>query len=173
MSVLPPHTDRCLDVCSTRMRWCNRLCAKVSMSIHYVVWMTFVTRLRWVSITPFGTPVVPLLYGSSAVSSGSIYTCGTRLPSQRSNSEYDLMGDVEVVAVFSSSNKNTVYNPDIIRGSQKIIRRRNFLFTLTWILRLFTAADKRRGRISLIVKTTVAPQSFRWRSISSASRNDI
>ena len=34
----------------------------------------FATRLRWVSITPFIRPVVPLEYGSTARSSGSTST---------------------------------------------------------------------------------------------------
>ena len=37
---------------------------------------TFATRLRCVSITPFGSPVVPLEYGSATTSSGSIVTAG-------------------------------------------------------------------------------------------------
>ncbi len=35
-------------------------------------WHRFATRLRWVSITPLGRPVVPEEYGSTATSSGSI-----------------------------------------------------------------------------------------------------
>ena len=40
-------------------------------------WQRFATRLRWVSITPLGRPVVPLEYGSATRSSaGLIVTAG-------------------------------------------------------------------------------------------------
>ncbi len=41
----------------------------------------FATRLRWVSITPFGRPVVPLEYGSAATASGSTATGASGGPS--------------------------------------------------------------------------------------------
>ena len=46
-----------------------------------VIWQRFATRLRWVSITPFGVPDVPLEYGSATRSrAGSMSTCGTSVP---------------------------------------------------------------------------------------------
>ncbi len=41
----------------------------------------FATRLRWVSITPFIAPVVPLEYGSAARSSGETSTASGVAPS--------------------------------------------------------------------------------------------
>src|SRR6185437_6609199 len=39
------------------------------------VWATLATRFRWVSMTPFASPVVPDEYGSATTSSGSTGTC--------------------------------------------------------------------------------------------------
>ena len=47
---------------------------------------TLATRLRWVSITPLGLPVVPELYGSTArCVAGSKLTCGGVEPASRSS----------------------------------------------------------------------------------------
>ena len=43
-------------------------------------WTMLAVRLRWVSITPLGKPVVPLEYGSAARSSGPIGSAGTGAP---------------------------------------------------------------------------------------------
>ena len=44
----------------------------------------FATRLRWVSITPFISPVVPLEYGRTARSSGSTSTSSGVAPGSAS-----------------------------------------------------------------------------------------
>src|SRR5215471_19927065 len=47
-------------------------------------WQRLATRLRWVSITPLGSPVVPLEYGNATRSSrGSMRMAGGSLPAWR------------------------------------------------------------------------------------------
>jgi hypothetical protein len=62
----------------------------------------FATRLRWLSITPFGNPVVPLEYGIAAMSvAGSISTCGAASGSP-SSSENGTPSSAEGVAFAES-----------------------------------------------------------------------
>ena len=55
----------------------------------YLYWQKFATMFLWVSITPFGNPVVPELYGSVRMSlSGSNFRwCGYAFPSSFTKSE--------------------------------------------------------------------------------------
>ena len=48
------------------------------------IWVKLATRFRWVSIAPFGTPVVPPVYCSTARSSGATFTPGGRGDALRS-----------------------------------------------------------------------------------------
>ena len=50
-------------------------------------WQRFATRLRWVSMTPLGRPVVPLENGSATrCDAGSIATAGAAVPGAASSS---------------------------------------------------------------------------------------
>src|SRR5207247_1798873 len=84
---------------------------------HAAVCVAFATRLRWVSIAPFGVPVVPPVYCSTATSSG-------RLPASS-------LGFAGVAA--RSANRWTPSSRGITRGQCPcFFRSRRFLIGYSW-----------------------------------------
>ena len=46
--------------------------SSMNLTVGWSSWAMLATRLAWESLTPFGRPVVPELYGSQQVEAGSM-----------------------------------------------------------------------------------------------------
>ena len=78
----------------------------------YVVpWKRLLTTFRWVSITPFGSPVVPLEYSRKATSSKSIWTfLGKALPLSFAKSVNGVQPAVSPKTIISWLRNRIVYS---------------------------------------------------------------
>ena len=55
------------------------LTSLITWNLGWQIWASWEVMLRWVSLTPLGTPVVPLLYGSTNTDSRPGARLGSRL----------------------------------------------------------------------------------------------